>query len=79
MAFITEPLAGLVDITVIGRLGDAALLGGVVIGALVFDFIFSLAYFLRHRHRRADGAGGRRRAIRAMGCCTLRARVDSSR
>lgn len=47
VAFITEPLAGLVDITVIGRQGDAALLGGVVIGALVFDFIFSLAYFLR--------------------------------
>ena len=47
IAFITEPVAGLVDITVIGRLGDAALLGGVVIGALVFDFIFSLAYFLR--------------------------------
>lgn len=47
IAFITEPLAGLVDITVIGRLGDAALLGGVVIGALIFDLIFSLAYFLR--------------------------------
>ncbi len=47
IAFITEPVAGLVDITVIGRLGDAALLGGVVIAALVFDFIFSLAYFLR--------------------------------
>jgi len=47
LAFITEPLAGLIDITVIGRLGDAALLGGLVIGALVFDFIFSLAYFLR--------------------------------
>jgi len=47
VAFITEPLAGLVDITVVGRLGDAALLGGVVIGALIFDFIFSLAYFLR--------------------------------
>ena len=47
VAFITEPLAGLVDITVIGRLGDASLLGGIVIGALVFDFIFSLAYFLR--------------------------------
>lgn len=47
VAFITEPLAGLVDITVIGRLGDAALLGGVVLGALIFDFIFSLAYFLR--------------------------------
>jgi MATE family multidrug resistance protein len=47
VAFITEPLAGLADITVIGRLGDAAMLGGVVIGALIFDFIFSLAYFLR--------------------------------
>lgn len=47
VAFITEPLAGLVDITVIGRLGDAGLLGGLVLGALVFDFIFSLAYFLR--------------------------------
>ena len=47
VAFITEPLAGVSDVAVIGRLGDAALLGGVVLGALVFDFIFSLAYFLR--------------------------------
>lgn len=47
VAFIAEPIAGLVDITVIGRLGDSALLGGVVLGALIFDFIFSLAYFLR--------------------------------
>lgn len=47
LAFITEPLVGLVDITVIGRLGDAALLGGLVLGALVFDVLFSLAYFLR--------------------------------
>jgi MATE family multidrug resistance protein len=47
IAFITEPLVGLVDITAIGRLGDAGLLGGLVLGALVFDTIFSLAYFLR--------------------------------
>lgn len=47
VAFITEPLAGLVDISVVGRLGDPALLGGTVLGALVFDYIFSLAYFLR--------------------------------
>jgi multidrug resistance protein, MATE family len=46
-AFITEPLVGFVDITVIGRLGDAKLLGGLVLGALLFDFLFSLAYFLR--------------------------------
>ena len=47
IAFITEPMVGIVDITVVGRLGDAGLLGGLVLGALVFDFIFSLAYFLR--------------------------------
>lgn len=47
LAFITEPLVGFTDITVIGRLGDAHLLGGLVLGALVFDFLFSLAYFLR--------------------------------
>jgi MATE family multidrug resistance protein len=47
VAFITEPLVGLVDISVIGRLGDPALLGGLVLGALAFDVIFSLAYFLR--------------------------------
>ncbi|KKB85061.1 hypothetical protein VW29_07835 [Devosia limi DSM 17137] len=47
LAFITEPIVGLVDITVIGRLGDAGLLGGLVLGALVFDVIFSMAYFLR--------------------------------
>ncbi|MGV8855864.1 MAG: MATE family efflux transporter [Devosia sp.] len=47
VAFITEPLVGIVDITVIGRLGDAGLLGGLVLGALVFDVIFSLSYFLR--------------------------------
>jgi MATE family multidrug resistance protein len=46
-AFITEPLVGFVDITVIGRLGDASLLGGLVLGALAFDMIFALAYFLR--------------------------------
>ncbi len=47
VAFITEPLAGLSDITVIGRLGDPALLGGLVLGALAFDFLFSVAFFLR--------------------------------
>ncbi len=47
LAFITEPLVGFVDITVIGRMGDASLLGGLVLGALLFDFLFSMAYFLR--------------------------------
>ncbi|WP_354064018.1 MATE family efflux transporter [Devosia sp. 2618] len=47
VAFITEPLVGIIDIAVIGRLGDAGLLGGLVLGALLFDIIFSMAYFLR--------------------------------
>ncbi|MCB9993065.1 MAG: MATE family efflux transporter [Hyphomicrobiaceae bacterium] len=46
-AFVTEPLAGLVDLTLVGRLGDASLLGGLVIGVLVFDFLFSITFFIR--------------------------------
>ncbi|MCF6343727.1 MAG: MATE family efflux transporter [Devosiaceae bacterium] len=47
LAFITEPLAGLVDLTVIGRLGDAGLLAGVVLGGLAFATLISLMFFLR--------------------------------
>jgi len=46
-AFITEPLAGLTDLTVIGRLGDAGLLAGTVLGGLATSLIFSLFFFLR--------------------------------
>lgn len=46
-AFVTEPIAGLVDLTVIGRLGDADLLAGLVLGALAFGFIIAFAFFLR--------------------------------
>jgi len=40
LSHITVPLLGLVDATVIGRLGDAALLGAVALGAAVFDYVF---------------------------------------
>lgn len=46
-AFVTEPLAGLVDLTVIGRLGDSGLLGGLVLGTLVFSIWFSMTLFIR--------------------------------
>lgn len=46
-AFITEPLAGLTDLTVIGRLGDAGLLAGTVLGSIVVTFVFAAAFFLR--------------------------------
>ncbi len=47
IAFITEPLVGIVDISVIGRLGDAGLLGGLELGAVTFSLVFSLVFFLR--------------------------------
>ena len=40
LSHVTEPLLGLVDAIVIGRLGDAALLGAVALGAVIFDFLF---------------------------------------
>jgi MATE family multidrug resistance protein len=40
LAHVTTPLLGLVSTAAIGRLGQAHLLGGVAIAAVVFDFLF---------------------------------------
>jgi MATE family multidrug resistance protein len=40
LAHITTPLLGLADAAVIGRLGEAHLLGAINAGAVMFDFIF---------------------------------------
>lgn len=47
LGYLTTPLVGLVDMTVVGRLGDASALGGVAIGAVVFDIVLSMLFFLR--------------------------------
>ena len=47
LAYSSTPLVGLVDTAVIGRLGDAALLGGIAIGAVIFDLLFTTFNFLR--------------------------------
>ena len=47
LAFLTTPLLGVVNTMVIGRLGDAALLGGLAIGAVIFDVIYATFNFLR--------------------------------
>ncbi|WP_341990776.1 MATE family efflux transporter [Azorhizobium sp. AG788] len=47
LSHLTTPLLGLVATAVIGRLGDAAALGGVALGAVVFDFLFWGFGFLR--------------------------------
>lgn len=47
LAYLTTPLLGMVDTAVVGQLGDAALLGGLAAGALVFDVVFTTFNFLR--------------------------------
>lgn len=47
LAYVTTPLLGLVDTAVIGQLGDAALIGGLAAGAIVFDVVFATFNFLR--------------------------------
>ena len=47
LAYLTTPLLGIVDTAVVGQFGDAALLGGLAAGALVFDVVFSTFNFLR--------------------------------
>eukprot|EP01043_Picozoa_sp_COSAG02_P018527 COSAG02_NODE_867_length_16363_cov_3.359137_7_plen_524_part_00 len=37
---ITVPLTGAVDIAIVGRLGDAAYLGGVAIGSMLFNYVY---------------------------------------
>ncbi|QPC88610.1 MATE family efflux transporter [Mesorhizobium sp. NBSH29] len=47
LAYITTPLLGVVDTGVVGQFGDAALLGGLAAGAIIFDVVFTSFNFLR--------------------------------
>lgn len=47
VANLTTPLIGVVSTTAIGRLDDAALLGGVAMASAIFDCLFWLFGFLR--------------------------------
>ncbi|MEL6948401.1 MAG: MATE family efflux transporter [Pseudomonadota bacterium] len=47
LAFLSTPLLGLADTAVIGQLGSAALLGGLAIGAILFDLLDGTFNFLR--------------------------------
>jgi MATE family multidrug resistance protein len=47
LAYLSTPLLGVVDTAVIGRLGDAALVGGIAIGGIIFDLVFTTFNFLR--------------------------------
>ena len=47
LAYLTTPLIGIADTAIVGQLGDAALLGGLAAGAIVFDVVFATFNFLR--------------------------------
>ena len=47
LASITVPFMGITDTAVVGRLNDPAMLGGLAIGAVIIDLIFTGLNFLR--------------------------------
>ena len=47
LANITVPLVGMADLAIAGRLGDAAAIGGVAIGTMLFDLLYWNLGFLR--------------------------------
>jgi MATE family multidrug resistance protein len=70
LSHATTPLLGLVDATVIGRLGEAHLLGAVALGAVIFDFVFwsfgSLRMATAGLTAQAAGAGNWREVDRTL-------------
>ena len=44
---ITVPLLGLVDITIVGHLGNASYIGAIAIGSMLFNMIYWIFSFLR--------------------------------
>lgn len=44
---ITVPLLGLVDVTIVGHMGNAAYIGAIAVGSMVFNMVYWLFAFLR--------------------------------
>lgn len=47
LAYLTTPILGVVDTAVVGRLGDPALIGGLAVGAILVDLLFTTFNFQR--------------------------------
>ncbi|MCB1386957.1 MAG: MATE family efflux transporter [Nitratireductor sp.] len=47
LAYLTTPVLGLVDTAVAGRLGSAAAIGGLAVGAVIIDVAYTTMNFLR--------------------------------
>ncbi|ACL59402.1 MATE family efflux transporter [Methylobacterium nodulans] len=70
LANVTTPLLGIVGAAAIGRLGDAALLGALALGAVIFDYLFwsfgSLRMATAGLTAQAAGAGDAAEIDRAL-------------
>ena len=47
IAYVTTPLLGIVDTAVVGQFGVPAMIGGLAIGAVIIDLVFTTFNFLR--------------------------------
>jgi putative MATE family efflux protein len=69
-AYLTVPLIGVIDTIVIGQLGIAALIGGIAVGAIILDILFTTCNFLRAGTTgltaQAVGAGDRREIVAVL-------------
>lgn len=74
LGYLTTPLVGIVAMAAVGHLGDAGLIGGVALGSIVTDVVFSTCNFLRSGTTgltaqavgRGDGAAVRAVLLRAL-------------
>lgn len=79
IANLSTPLLGFADATVIGRLGQANLLGAIAIAAVIFDFVFWGFSFLRigtagltaQAVGRGDTDEQKATLLRALACAAL--------
>lgn len=82
LGFLTVPLIGLADTAVAGRLGDATVLAGLALGAVLFDLVFTTFNFLRSsttglvaqafgRHDPREEQAVFYRALLSSGLCAL--------
>ena len=59
---ITVPLLGMIDVAIVGHMGDAAFIGAVAVGSMIFNLVYWLFGFLRMSTSgmTAQAYGGRR-------------------
>ena len=67
---VTVPLLGLVDVAIVGHLGEAAYIGAIAAGGMLFNILFWIFGFLRMGTSgltsQAYGRGDRRAQMRVL-------------